>query len=127
MFDNLEPTVRTAVMTILSGLYESGTVDKVDLRDVMRLFGVSPDTAPDDIDPIFSFRDSEWVQSYLEFKEFINSDDRVTVVELDDSDASFIDTLKAQLEAKGFDVEDQSEELKEFTDANDLSPDRKLH
>ena len=65
--DDLQPAIRVAIMSILAAVYESGTVDEVDLADVMKLFGVPPDpTIPI---TLFSFRDPSWVEAYINFRE----------------------------------------------------------
>ena len=67
MLDDLQPAIRVAIMSILAALYESGTVEEVDLADVMKLFGVqSPADAPT---TRFSFRDEGWVEAYISFRE----------------------------------------------------------
>jgi len=71
VLDDLEPAVRTALMKILSAIYETGMVDAVQLGDVLRLFGV-PKGAGDEA--AFSFHDESWVEAYVEFKEQIGED-----------------------------------------------------
>ncbi len=67
MLDGFQPAIRFAIMSILSALYESGTVEEVDLVDIMRLFGIQP--SADEEAKVVSFRDEGWIESYIDFRE----------------------------------------------------------
>jgi len=109
MLDNLEPTVRIAILRILSALYESGMVEEVALGDVLRLFGV-PDNFPGDKTTGFLFDDPDWITEYLAFKDA----ERERVRQYDE----------------GLDELDELDELvdsDDFADSSDLDSDRKIH
>ena len=53
-------------MSILATVYETGTVEGVDMADLMRLFGAEPEEG---VDTRFSFTDDGWVEAYLDFKK----------------------------------------------------------
>ncbi len=101
MFDELDPTVRYAIMSILASVFESGLVEQVDMADVMRLFGVE---APTDVATGFSFADEGWIEAYIDFRE--SSGVEMVAFVLDD---------------------DEGREDVEFKQDPDLDPDRKLH
>lgn len=72
MLDELQPAIRVAIMSILAAVYESGTVEEVDLSDVMKLFGVQPPL--DAPTTRFSFRDEGWIEAYINFREADEND-----------------------------------------------------
>jgi len=107
MLDELQPAVRVAIMSILAALYESGTVEEVDLADVMKLFGVQPPPGA----PItrFSFRDEGWVEAYIHFREA----DEGELVDVNiDFDVAYDDDFDGA-------------ELEEYDDTNETN--KKLH
>jgi len=91
MLENLEPAIRNALMLILSAIYESGLVEEVDLRDVVRLFGVT-DTG--NVTSRFSFNESDWLEAYRDFNEHRK---------LNDSQIASIDLSALQDELNQFD------------------------
>ena len=99
MLDDLQPALRYAIMTILATVYETGTVDEVDMADVMRLFGAHPEPG---LATRFSFTDEGWIDAYLDFRENVGAE--LFAYEYDPD------------EANPEDIED-----------GDLDPDRKLH
>ena len=108
MFQDLQPAVYHAVMSILVILYETGLVDEVDMNLVMRLFGAYPPEDPN-FQNIISFKDEEWIKAYMSFiEEYANPDDMYVS-----------DPLQVELD---------NFEQEEADDIDpDLSPNRKLH
>lgn len=95
MRDDLEPIVHDAVMKILSAIYESGLVEKVDLSVVYELFGVKEDAD----DTVVDFSDPSWIEDYMRYKGGINDDAEMHVINIDGSELN--DEVKAQLRDMG--------------------------
>lgn len=110
MFQDLQPAVYHAVMSILVILYETGLVQEVDMTVLMRLFGAYPPDDPN-FQNIISFRDDEWIKAYMSFiEEYANPEDMYMP-----------DPTQTELEGI------EQEELDEGIFDPDLSPNRKLH
>ncbi len=88
MLDGFQPVIQFAIMSILSALYESGTVEEVNLADIMRLFGIQPSN--DDI-MIVSFSDQGWIESYIDFREtaFEQEDIKLAEFEMEETSDDF--------------------------------------
>jgi hypothetical protein len=67
MLDDFEPVVRHTLMSILASLYESGMVNEVSMKDVLRLLGALNLDEIDDV--VFSFDDPTWVAAYIDYRK----------------------------------------------------------
>jgi len=92
MLDNLEPTVRTAIMKVLAAIYESGIVREVNMGVVMQLFGVPEGEQGPTEDLWISLNDNEFIKEYIKLKEAEreireDNDFKEAMAELDDMTA----------------------------------------
>jgi len=110
MLDDLEPTVRVAILRILSALYESGMVDEVALGDVLRLFGVPDDFPNNSVVSGFSFDDPDWLAEYERFKD----EERKRILS-EDNEMAELDDLDELIDSD------------DFAELGDLDSDRKIH
>ena len=102
MFDNLDDVVRHTLMKILSAIYESELVDRVDLGMVLQLFGITNDQ---DEDLILNFSDEEWIEEYT---NFITGQNNITVFHLDELYSESVEDIgKAIIEKLFEESEDQ--------------------
>jgi len=103
MLDNLEPTVRTAIMKVLAAIYESGIIREVNMGVVMQLFGVPEGEQGPTEDLWISLNDKEFIEEYIklkdaereirednDFKEALKEIDDMTA-ELDEYDVEMVD------------------------------------
>ena len=83
-----QSNLRTAIMKILSALYECGLEDDVDMSVIMQLFGVPMHEIDNTVNMMISFDDVEFLRAYMEHKEqekeaIINADFNEAMKELD--------------------------------------------
>ena len=119
MLDNLEPTLRTAIMRVLSAMYESQLIESVSVNAVLGLFGVSPVSEEQNI--VLHFSDPSWVKEYENFNDI--SDQKFS--------AMFIDEETGEIQEKEISIEELKVLFGAYEEddiaADDLSPNRKLH
>lgn len=92
------PTIRDAVMKILSAIYESGLVDEVNVGHVLQIFGVELDPES----PILSFNDPGWVQDYLRFQKMVPEDAKMEILHVGEGEDP-AEVLKDYLTQMGID------------------------
>ncbi len=69
MLDDLDPTVRTLLSKILAAIYESGLVEEIDLRSILRIFDVPEEMLDNDnIDWVVKFDSAAFLDDYNAFK-----------------------------------------------------------
>ena len=70
MIDSLDPIIREAILKMLGAVYESGLLDQVDIRHVVRMFGGDPDSvSTNDADWIIDLTSEEFLQAYCDIKD----------------------------------------------------------
>lgn len=110
MIPNLEPTVRKALVEILSSIYETGLVEEVDLGRVLQLFGMEYQEV------YMSFRDPGWVMEYMQYKEMIPEDaENVQIIHVEEGDP-MAEHIKDHLKTLGIDIDAMEAGLESFED-----------
>jgi len=98
MLDELEPNIRLTVIGILSELYMSGLVDKVDISNVMRLFGISKTSCDKMSGEFLYFNDPEVIAAIESHLGVDLSEDELAEKYKGKSDAEKLDIIDNELD-----------------------------